>query len=124
MAKGEKKGFVLYYDYQAHLSLLSDEERGKLLMALFDYGENGKEPELEGAALMAYSFIRAQMNRDAEKYAETCRKRSEAGKQGGRPSKAEPVASAGRNQKPKQPKSDTMSILARIIEEEEGTAEE
>lgn len=87
MAQDAKKGFVLYYDYRKHLALLKDEERGKLLMALLDYGEHGTQPELEGAALMAFSFIQAQMDRDAEKYAETVKKRSEAGKQGGRPPK-------------------------------------
>lgn len=89
MAQDAKKGFLLYYDYRKHLALLNDEERGKLLMALLDYGEHGTQPELEGAALMAFSFIQAQMDRDAEKYAETVKKRSEAGKMGGRPSKAQ-----------------------------------
>ena len=84
MAQDAKKGFLLYYDYRKHLALLNDEERGKLLMALLDYGEHGTQPELEGAALMAFSFIQAQMDRDAEKYAETVKKRSEAGKMGGR----------------------------------------
>lgn len=88
MSKGTKKSFVLYYDYRNHLSLLSNEERGRLLTALFDYAENGKEPDLEGAALMAFSFIQAQMDRDAAKYAETVQKRREAGRQGGRPAKA------------------------------------
>ena len=83
MAKETKKSFVLYYDYREHLALLSDEERGRLLMALFDFID-GKEPELTGAALMAFSFIRTQLMRDAEKYAAICRKRSEAGKRGGR----------------------------------------
>ena len=89
MAKETKRSFVLYYDYRQHLTLLNDEERGQLLMALFDYVETGKEPEIQGAALMAFSFIRLQIDKDAAKYAETCRKRSEAGKRGGRPSKAE-----------------------------------
>lgn len=71
MAQDAKKGFLLYYDYRKHLALLNDEERGKLLMALLDYGEHNTQPELEGAALMAFSFIQAQMDRDAEKYAET-----------------------------------------------------
>lgn len=88
MAQDAKKGFLLYYDYRKHLALLNDEERGKLLMALLDYGEHNTQPELEGAALMAFSFIQAQMDRDAEKYAETVKKRSEAGKMGGRPTKA------------------------------------
>ena len=88
MSKHAKKSFVLYYDYRNHLALLSDEERGRLLMALFDYAENGAEPDLEGSALMAFSFIQAQMDRDAAKYAETVQKRREAGRQGGRPAKA------------------------------------
>lgn len=88
MAADTKRSFVLYYEYRQHLLYLSDEERGKLLMALLEYGENGTEPTLEGAALMAFSFIRAQMDRDAQKYAETCRKRSEAGRMGGRPPSA------------------------------------
>lgn len=88
MSKNAKKGFVLYYDYRNHLALLSDAERGQLLMALLDYSESGEEHELSGAALMAYSFIKAQMDRDAAKYAETVQKRREAGRQGGRPAKA------------------------------------
>ena len=88
MAQDSKKGFLLYYDYRKHLSLLSDAERGKLLMALLNYGERGDMPEdLDGMAFMAFSFITGQMDRDAQKYADTCRKRSEAGKQGGRPKK-------------------------------------
>lgn len=89
-----EKGVVLYYDYRAQLSLLSDSERGRLLMALLDYGETGQEPELDGAALMAFSFIRSQIDRNAAKYAETCRKRSEAGKKGGRP-KADEAGNQG-----------------------------
>ena len=54
----QKKGFLLYYDYRKHLALLNDEERGKLLMALLDYGEHGTQPELEGAALMAFPSFR------------------------------------------------------------------
>lgn len=88
MANEEKKSFMLYYDYREHLQILTDEERGKLLMALMDYGMTGEHQKLTGAALMAFSFITSQMDRDAERYAEKCKKRSEAGKQGGRPRKA------------------------------------
>ncbi len=83
MKKTDKqKSFLLYYDYRRHLAMLNDAERGRLLMGLLDYGETGAEPELDGAAAMAFSFITAQMDRDAEKYADTCQKRSEAGKRG------------------------------------------
>ena len=33
----EKKAFMLYLDYKQHLELLTDAERGMLMMALFDY---------------------------------------------------------------------------------------
>ena len=119
MAKEEKRSFVLYYDYRIHLQILTDEERGKLLMALMDYGEKGKEPEFEGAALMAFSFITLQMDKDAERYAETCRKRSEAGKKGGRPPK-ETDASEDENEEEeeppkKQPKAKKAKGFSKII---------
>lgn len=97
-AKETKKSFVLYCDYRQHLLLLTDEERGKLLIALLDYAETGEEPKLEGAALMAFSFVRSQMDRDAAKYAEKCRKRREAGKKGGRP-KSDDETKKQKNQK-------------------------
>ena len=110
MAKDDKRSFVLYYDYREHLQILTDEERGKLLMALMDYGVTGEHQKLEGAALMAFSFITSQMDRDAERYAEKCKKRSEAGKQGGRPRKAKdsedgtdkPIAQSNTQEKAKK----------------------
>ncbi len=84
----EMKYFMLFYDYRTQLELLSDEERGKLLMALFDYGEFGIKPKLEGMALMAFSFISADISRSQESYREKCEKNAENGKKGGRPKKA------------------------------------
>lgn len=76
----EKKSFVLYTDYREHLALLSDSERGQLFSAIFDYQIDGVLPSLPPAAQMAFSFIKAQIDKDTEKYAETVRNRSEAGK--------------------------------------------
>lgn len=101
MANEDKKGFLLYYDYREHLQLLTDEERGKLFTALLDYGATGEAPELNGSTRMAFSFITSQMDRDAEAYAEKCKKRSEAGKQGGRPRKAKDKETA--TEKPSTP---------------------
>lgn len=122
MAQDTKKGFLLYYDYRKHLALLNDEERGKLLMALLDYGEHNTQPELEGAALMAFSFIQAQMDRDAEKYAETIKKRSEAGKMGGRPTKAKgdgekaKKASAFSEKQSEAKKGDTVTVTETVTD--------
>ncbi len=78
----DKRSFLVYCDYRKHLSMLTDEERGRLLMGLLDYAEGAEVPNLDGPAAMAFSFISAQMDRDAEKYAEVCQRRSEAGKKG------------------------------------------
>ncbi|MEL4106841.1 DUF6291 domain-containing protein [Oscillospiraceae bacterium WX1] len=79
----DKKGFVLYYSYREPLALLSDEDRGRLLMALLDYGEFGKVAHLGSSAEMAFSFIKAQMDRDATKWEETRQAKVRAGQQGG-----------------------------------------
>ena len=77
-----KNSFVLYTDYKQHINLLSVEDKAKLLDAIFEYAE-GNEVELDGMALMAFSFIRSQMDKDNEKYREICEKRRNAGQKGG-----------------------------------------
>ncbi len=75
----------LFKDYRKHISLLSDEEKGQLLMALFDYAEEKEILPLSPAARMAFSFIAAQMDRDEEEYQNKCETSKENGKKGGRP---------------------------------------
>ena len=69
--------------------MLSDEQAGMLIKALLHYTTTEEDPELtDGMVRMAYAFIKAQIDRDAEKWEETCKRRSEAGKLGGRPKTA------------------------------------
>lgn len=67
-----KKSFMLYYDYQEHLNLLTDAEIGRLIIALFEYAECGVFPQLDGMVKMAFSFIRSQIDRDNQKYLDKC----------------------------------------------------
>ena len=69
----------MYYNYRQHLELLTDEQRGRLLIALMNFGEYGEIPDFnnDGMLQMAFSFISAQLERDNEKYSETCKKRAE-----------------------------------------------
>ena len=66
-------------------------------MAIFEYVESGAEPQLEAMSLMAFSFIRAQLDRDLESYRETCKRRAEAGRRSGeaRRAKAEAAEQEG-----------------------------
>lgn len=82
-----QKYIMLYTSYKEQLTLLSDSDKGKLIMALFDYAETGIVPELDGMPLMAFAFIRSQIDRDTIAYEKKCRKNSENGAKGGRPPK-------------------------------------
>lgn len=80
-----KDTFILYTEYAKHISLLNMEQRGILFTAIMSYQTGEELPEMDGATAMAFSFIKEQLDRDNAKYEETLKKRSDAGKQGGRP---------------------------------------
>jgi len=82
-----KSSFVLYTDYWQHLELLTTGERGELITAIFDYIRTGELPKLDGGSRMAFSFIRAQLDRDTEKYEAICERNRSNGGKGGRPPK-------------------------------------
>lgn len=84
----KKDSFILYTEYRDQLSLLPDDERGRLLMALIDYNTDGSIPDnLTDAGRMCFAFIRQRMDRDSAKYINTCKARAAAGALGGRPKK-------------------------------------
>jgi hypothetical protein len=79
-----KDSFVLYCSLREPLKKLSENEAGSLFKAILDYAAEGIEPDgLSQAAGMAFLFIRAQLERDNEKYEAICHKRAEAGRIGG-----------------------------------------
>ena len=83
----KKKSFLLYADLADTVHKLSDEDAGKLLKMIFSHA-NGEDIETDNLLLdIVFSPIKAQMDRDAEKWLKTREARSEAGKKGGRPPK-------------------------------------
>jgi hypothetical protein len=83
MAK--KKSFVLYTEYAQQFAILSDEQAGKLIKAIFGYTEFGIEPEFDDGMLeVAFSFIKCYLDRDSEKWEDVRKKRAEAGRKGGK----------------------------------------
>lgn len=85
----EKESFVLYSRYLENIEILSMEQRGVLFTAILRYVSDQSIPDMDGTTKMAFSFIRSQIDRDAEKYNQIRAKRSEGGKNGGRPRKSE-----------------------------------
>ena len=73
-----KTSFVLYTEYLKHMKLLTMEQRGVLFTAIMAYEGEAEMPEMDGIVEMAFSFIKVQLERDEERYAEISKKRSEA----------------------------------------------
>ena len=81
--------FLVYKDWETLFDTLdSKEEAGELIKALFAFAKRGEIAEFSGALKMAFIFMSQQLDRDGHKWEETCLSRSEAGRKGGRPSKA------------------------------------
>lgn len=63
-----------YYSYRKKLEKLSDQEVGRLVRALLEYGETGETEELTGRESIAFDFIADDINRAKEAYDERCAK--------------------------------------------------
>ena len=77
----------LYHSYLDAIQALGDAERGRLLTAMLEYSLTGTTGHLGGNERFIFPMVKAQIDRDKAKYQETCLKRSESGKLGGRPEK-------------------------------------
>lgn len=72
-SKCKPKAFTVFLDTYEQIKLLSIKERGELFTALYEYAINGKLTTSDsGTVQMAFSFLRAQIDRDFKKYEATC----------------------------------------------------
>lgn len=89
-----KKSFILYNDFAEMFALLSLEDRGRLITAIFNYVNAEEEGEpLAAAARMAFQFIKNTLDRDRAAYEAKCEKNAANGSKGGRPRKNNTVES-------------------------------
>lgn len=104
--------FRLYHKYRRQITKLTEDEAGRLLFALMAYSETGEAPELSGREEIVFDFIAVEIEREQTAYDKLCEKRSQAGKQGGRPRKnraveaeatEEAFASSEKQEKAKKP---------------------
>lgn len=77
-----RDSFILYTEQKEIFESLSDEQAGKLIKQIFDYINTGKEPEVEGMLKVAFIPIRQILDRNNNKWENTKKKRSEAGRRG------------------------------------------
>lgn len=80
-----RPGIMLYFDILEPIKVLPDADKGRLLVAILEYGQSGTLPEFEGMLAMAWGFIQPKLDRDEEsyenakvqrKYAAFCKRRS------------------------------------------------
>lgn len=105
-----KKSFVMHEDFFEMFALLGMEDRGRLISAIFAYAAEGEVDEtLSPVVKMAFTCIKGTLDRDREKYLNTCARNAENGKKGGRPRKLAPSETEGFSEKPKKAYSDSNS---------------
>lgn len=74
----KKKSFVLFADFVTAVSVLTDEQAGKLFKLIFAYVNDMEVSKSQDLAIAAmFEMFRTQIDREAEKWAEKCRRNKE-----------------------------------------------
>lgn len=78
-----QNSFIMYIDYDKHFQYLSKEELADLILAIWEWQRSGTEPNgLTNATMIAFSFIRQDMEQNNQKWLKEKEARSNAGKKG------------------------------------------
>jgi len=72
-----RDSFILYTECVEQIGMLSREQRGDLLTAIYAYETEQLLPEMDTLTAMVFSIIRQKLDRDGEKYDRKCRKNAE-----------------------------------------------
>jgi len=86
----QPKAIYIYLENEEKLNTLTDAQRGRLLSAAMAYGNRGDMPDFSDDPVLVYAFLDLKNNidRDNERYNDTCKRRAEAGRKGGKVSQA------------------------------------
>lgn len=85
-----KDSFVMYSSWIETFQMLNPDQGYKLIMMILEYSKEECYDLTDDPAVdIAFTTIKATLDRDREKYLETVKKRQAAGKLGGRPKKAQ-----------------------------------
>lgn len=81
----EKDTFLMRGAYRRQFAKLSMEERGQLITAILDYESGEDVGELSPLVELAFSFIKDDLDYNAERYEKKCETNRQNGAKGGRP---------------------------------------
>ena len=83
-----RPGIMLYFDILEPIRVLPDEDKGRLLVAMLEYGKEGIVPDFSGMLALAWGFVKPKIDKDEEEYnlsvmrrqyATVCRERKKKG---------------------------------------------
>ena len=83
-----RPGIMVYFDMLGPIRVLSDEDKGRLFLAMLEYGQDGTVPQFDGMLALAWGFIKPKIDKDEEEYnmsvlrrqyATVCRERKRKG---------------------------------------------
>ena len=63
-----RPGIMIYFEILEPIKMLSDEDKGRLLVAMLEYGRDGIVPELDGALGIVWSFVHPMIDKDGQRY--------------------------------------------------------
>ena len=63
-----RPGIMLYFDILEPIKVLPDADKGRLLVAMLEYGKNGTAPSFDGMLALAWGFVQPKIDRDNEEY--------------------------------------------------------
>lgn len=70
-----RPGIMLYFDILEPIKVLPDADKGRLLVAMLEYGQSGKVPQFDGMLALAWGFVKPKIDKDSEEYNRTVLKR-------------------------------------------------
>ena len=83
-----RPGIMLYFDILEPIKVLPDADKGRLLVAMLEYGQSGTVPDFNGMLALAWGFVKPKIDKDEaeynlsvlrRQYATVCRERKRKG---------------------------------------------
>ena len=73
-----RPGIMVYFDMLGPIRVLSDADKGRLFLAMLEYGQDGTVPQFDGMLALAWEFAKPRLDRDNDEYNRTIMKRQYA----------------------------------------------
>lgn len=73
-----RPGIMVYFDMLGPIRVLSDADKGRLFLAMLEYGQDGTVPQFDGMLALAWEFAKPKLDKDNEEYNRTIIKRQYA----------------------------------------------